>query len=257
MDASEIERAVEEFDEARKRGEYFPKAWHSRLSLDDAYRVQLGLIARRCARAGERRAGWKVGLTAPAIQQQFGFHEPVFACLLESGKVTSGHRFRHADLIGPGFENELCVALARDIAPDAGFEEVAAAVGAIHPALEIVETRGDFVKEIALAMADNGQQHSFVIGEAVRGFDPAKLPAVEARVRVNGVEVGSGKGEAVLGHPFNSLAWLATKLAEFGEKLRAGDVVMTGSFTRQFPLKAGDRVETTFEGVGKVEAEFA
>ena len=54
------------------------------LSLDDAYRIQLGVIARRIAQ-GERQIGWKVGLTAPAIQQQFGFHEPVFGCLLETG----------------------------------------------------------------------------------------------------------------------------------------------------------------------------
>ena len=76
-------------------------------------------------------------------------------------------------------------------------------------------------------------------------------------MRVNGVEVGSGKGEAVLGHPLNSVAWLAGKLASFGEKLGAGDLVMSGSFTRQFPLAAGDKVETDFEGLGKATAEFA
>jgi 2-keto-4-pentenoate hydratase len=76
-------------------------------------------------------------------------------------------------------------------------------------------------------------------------------------VRLNGSEIGLGRGDAVLGHPFNSLAWLATKLDSFGEKLRAGDLVMTGSFTRQFPLSTGDRVETEFEGLGKVTASFA
>lgn len=139
----------------------------------------------------------------------------------------------------------------------APLSDITNAVGAIHPALEIVETRGDFVAQIALAMADNAQQHSFVIGAPVLHVDPSILPQVIATVRVNGDEVGSGKGEAVLGHPFNSIAWLVGKLAQFGEKLRAGDFIMTGSFTRQFPLEAGDKVETTFEGLGKVTAEFA
>jgi 2-keto-4-pentenoate hydratase len=59
------------------------------LSLDDAYRIQLALIARR----GAGRVGWKVGLTAQAIQQQFGVHEPVFGCLLADGRIESGHVF--------------------------------------------------------------------------------------------------------------------------------------------------------------------
>ena len=253
---ADMERVIDEFDAARQRGEYFPKAWYSKLSLDEAYRIQLGLIARRCAREGQRRVGWKVGLTAPVIQEQFGFEEPVFGCLLETGLVRSAHVFRHADIVGPGFENELCIRLARDVAPGASLADITTAVAAIHPALEIVETRGNFAEQISLAMADNAQQHSFVIGPAVRHVDPSLLPQVLATVRVNGAEVGSGKGEAVLGHPFNSIAWLAGKLGEFGEKLSAGDFIMTGSFTRQFPLEAGDEVETTFEGLGKVSAKF-
>jgi 2-keto-4-pentenoate hydratase len=257
MNANEIERAVDEFDQARQRGEYFPKAWFSRLSIDDAYRVQLGLIRRRRGKAGQRRIGWKVGLTARAIQEQFGFSEPVFGCLLEEGKVATGHVFTHGDLIRPGFENELCVELEREVATGASPEEVTASIGAIYPALEIIETRGDFVGQIALALADNAQQKFFVLGAPVRGAKAGDLAQLVARVRVNGAEVGNGRGDAVLGHPFNSVAWLAGKLTAFGEKLDAGDLVMTGSFTRQFPLAAGDRVETTFEGLGKVAADFA
>src|SRR5277367_2946305 len=98
MDASEIETAAAEFEAARSRGEYFPTAWFDRLALDDAYRIQLALIDRR----GARRVGWKVGLTAVAIQQQFGVHEPVFGCLLAEGRKPSGHVFQSAALIKPG-----------------------------------------------------------------------------------------------------------------------------------------------------------
>jgi 2-keto-4-pentenoate hydratase len=256
MDLSEIDKAVAEFGAARERGEYFPKTWAGRLSIEDAYRIQLGLVRARCASTRQRRIGWKVGLTAKAIQEQFGFSEPVFGCLLEKGKVATGHSFRFADLIRPGFENELCVALARDVEPRASFEAVAGAIGAIHPAFEIIETRGDFVREIALALADNAQQFAFVLGEPIPAARAGDLAKLLARVRLNGAEVGSGRGDAVLGHPFNSVAWLATKLESFGERLRAGDLIMTGSFTRQFPLGAGDRIETEFEGLGKVTAAF-
>ncbi len=69
-------------------------------------------MARRLA-AGERQIGWKVGLTSKAIQQQFNVHEPVFGCILESR--PSGHVFAPADLISPGFENELCLRLGKDL----------------------------------------------------------------------------------------------------------------------------------------------
>jgi 2-keto-4-pentenoate hydratase len=81
--AFDEQAAIDSFWAARARGVYFPTEWFDRLTLDEAYRIQLGLIARRCA-TGERQIGWKVGLTAKPIQEQFGFHEPVFGCILES-----------------------------------------------------------------------------------------------------------------------------------------------------------------------------
>jgi 2-keto-4-pentenoate hydratase len=101
MDQSEIAAAAQEFEVARARYEYFPSAWFDRLSLDDAYRILLALIGRGRGE-GERRIGWKIGLTAPVIQRQFGVHEPVFACLLAGGLVRSGHAFRRDALIEPG-----------------------------------------------------------------------------------------------------------------------------------------------------------
>jgi 2-keto-4-pentenoate hydratase len=74
------------------------------------------------------------------------------------------------------------------------------------------------------------------------------------RVRINGAEVAAATGDAVLGHPYNAVAWLASKLAQFGERVRAGDYIMSGSFTRQFPLARGDRIEAVFDGIGPVAA---
>jgi 2-keto-4-pentenoate hydratase len=256
MERAALARTVEEFWQARARGEYFPRAWHDRLSLDDAYRVQQALVDRRCT-GGVARVGWKVGLTARAIQEQFGVHEPVFGCLLSEGRVASGHAFRHADLIAPGFENEICVVLGRDLAgAGLGIEEVAAAVDRCHPALEIIETRGDFTRQLPLALADNAQQKFFVLGPPAALTPDLDLAAVGVRVLVNGVEVGAGRGDAVLGHPLRAVAWLAGKLGAYGRGLRAGDHVMTGSFTRQFPIARGDRIRAEFARVGTVEAVF-
>jgi 2-keto-4-pentenoate hydratase len=141
----------------------------------------LALIERRCTQ-GERQIGWKVGLTSEAIQQQFGFHEPCFGCILET--QPSGLVLAAGELIGPGFETEPCVRLGRPLAREVSPEEVRAAVAVVYPSFELTETRGD-PGQIALMLADNAQQRSVVLGEPVT-FTPAlRLDQVEARVELN------------------------------------------------------------------------
>jgi 2-keto-4-pentenoate hydratase len=253
VNRSDIEAAAAAFEAAAARGEYFPQEWADRLAIDDAYRILLARLRLR----GVHRIGWKVGLTARAIQEQFGVHEPVFGCLLADGLKQSGHVFRRDELIEPGFENELCLVLGRDVPAGATRDDVAAAIARVHPAFEIIETRGDLTRQLALALADNAQQKAFVLGPPVGPDALPELSEVEARVSIHGAEVASGRGEAVLGHPYNSVVWLAAKLAEFGEGLRAGDTIMSGSFTRQFPLQRGDRVECAFSAIGTVSFSVA
>jgi 2-keto-4-pentenoate hydratase len=243
---------IEAFWQLRQQGIYFPPAYFGKLTVDQSYAVQLGLIERRRA-AGERQIGWKVGLTAPAIQQQFGFHEPVFGCVLDS--KPSGHVFAPADLIAPGFENELCMRLRVDLSGTVSLDQARAAIDVVYPSLEIIETRGPFTEQIALALADNAQQKTVILGSPVAL--PADLTAIEARVSVNNHQVGTGTGDAVLGNPLNSIVWLAAKLGAYGRGLKAGEIVMTGSFTRQFPIASGDTIETVFSGVGTVKTTMS
>ena len=250
------EATIDAFWECARRGIYGPPEWKGRLGREDAYRVQLGMLE-RYVRAGDRHAGWKVGLTAKAMQAQQGVHEPVFGFLLASGERASGTRFRYADLIHPGFENELCLTVGRTLrGPGITTGQAAAALSGMAPALEIIERRGDFAGDLNLALADNAQQKAFVTGAVVpvpAGFD---LAAVSVDVVVNGTHSERALGAEVLGTPAASIAWLANKLAEFGLSLEAGMRVMSGSFTRQYELKPGDRIEARFTPVGTAAAEF-
>ena len=245
--AQDDQALIDRFWDARGRGEYFPRAYYDTLTLDQAYRVQLGLIARRAA-AGERQIGWKVGLTSKAIQQQFGFHEPVFGCILET--TPSGHVFAPGDLISPGFENELCMRLGHDLSGEITLDQARAAIDVVYPSLEIIETRGPFTEQIALALADNAQQKTVILGAPVPL--PAILETIEARISINGAVVATGTGDAVLGNPLNSVVWLAAKVGQYGRVLKAGEIIMTGSFTRQFPIQPGDSIRADFSGVGAV-----
>lgn len=248
----DIQAIVEDFWACRQRGVYYPPQWFDKLTLDQACRVQLGLLDKSVA-AGARQVGWKVGLTAAAIREQFCVHEPVFGYLLESGRLDSGTQVDLADWQGTGFENELCLRLGKSLhGPGVDVPAARAAVSACHPAMELVENRGDFTAQLAVAVADNVQQRAFVIGPHVPLDAGADLAAVRCEVQINGSVVAQATGDAVMGDPYASLAWLANKLAEYGRGLEPGQYVMSGSFTRQFPLAAGDAAQTRFDGIGTV-----
>ena len=252
----EIEAVVESIWQHTLRRSYFPAEWKGRLTIEQAYRVQFGILDRWVAR-GERLAGWKVGLTAPVIQKQFGMHEPVMGFLLESGHRESGAGFQHGQLIEPGFENELCITVGTALqGPGVTRAQARAAIEAVQPAFEIIEGRGDFRADPSLALTDNAQQKAFVTGPASPlpdGWEPSST-AVE--VLVNGARIDQAMGSEETGHPVGAVSWLANKLAEFGRRLEPGQRIMSGSFTKQYPIARGDRIETRFMPFGAVRAAF-
>jgi len=238
-----------------QRGVHDPAALRAKLSVEQAYLVQLALLD-RYLEAGEELAGWKVGLTAKAIQAQVNYHEPVFGFLLASGHRHSGQHFDFAGLIAPGFENELCLTLGRTLqGPDVTLEQARRAVSHVAPALEIIEKRCAPPLDIPLVIADNNQQKAFVTGTEIPLGD-LDLGAATVDVTLNNVHQEQADGAEVSGTPIASVQWLANKLAGFGRKLEAGQRVMSGSFTRQYDLHAGDVVEATFEPIGIVSAAF-
>lgn len=240
------------------RGRHMPAEWMGRLTLDQAYAVQLALLDRFAA-IGEAQAGWKVGLTAAAMRAQWNIHEPCFGFLLKSGHKPSGTSFRFPGVIAPGFENELCLRIGTRLqGPGVTLDQAIAAVSHAAPALEIVEKRGPFSEDIALAMADNAQQYAFVTGAEVALTEANRdLAASTVEVDVNATVLDRAAGAEVMGGGgFLSVQWLANKLAEFGRALEPGMLVMSGSFTKQYPIARGDRIESRFSPFGTVRARF-
>lgn len=253
-----LQEAIDAIWECKARGIYYPPEWRGRLDVDDGYRVQLGILAKE-VKAGARQVGWKVGLTAKAIQHQVDFHERVFGYLLESGELTSGSHVPYDDLVAPSFETELLVVLGEPLkGPGITATRARGAIVGVAPGFELVEKRGDFAGDPALSMADNVQQRNFVVGPLTSPLPAdADLRDTKVDVLINGEVVDTATGREVMGGPAASVAWLANKLADFGRRLEAGDKIMTGSLTRQYPIAKGDLIEARFEPYGTVTAEFA
>lgn len=255
MSTLDIEQATESIWQSMRQGRHHPAQWAHRLDMQQGYDIQLGIL-RRLVATGEVHAGWKVGLTAAAMRAQMKVHEPCFGFLLASGNRPSGHVFEYASLIAPGFENELCLTIGETLrGPGIGFEQARRAIAAVAPALEIIETRGDFAADLPLTMADNAQQKAFVTG-APQPLDERDLSAARVSVYVDEALRDQAMGVEVMGNPVNSIVWLANKLAEFGHALEAGQRVISGSFTRQYRLDGPARVRAVFEPFGVVEAQF-
>ncbi|HVR49753.1 MAG TPA: hypothetical protein VMS38_08435 [Pseudorhodoferax sp.] len=255
MDHEEIADALWS---AAQQGRYMPSEWAGRFDLPTGYAVQLAMLRRHVAH-GERQSGWKVGLTAAAMRVQQNVHEPCLGYLLQSGEHASGASFATDRLISPGFENELCLTMGRTLrGPGVTLDEVLQAVSHAAPALEIVEVRGPFAGNLALAMADNAQQKAYVSGPAqALTAGNRDLARASVTVALNGQDQETASGSAVMdGGGLLSVLWLANKLAEFGLALEAGMRVMSGSFTRQYPVQRGTRVASTFTPFGTVTASF-
>lgn len=242
---------------AHQGGEHFPPAWLGKLDMEQAYRVQHGLMERRLADGGGQ-AGWKIGLSAPALRELFGATAPVYGYLLAAGGHPSGHAFRTADIPNPGLESELMLELGQALkGPGVTADQVRAAVTSVRPAFEIISRRGgDMKTDMGLALADNVMHAAYVMGDPVP-FDPAmELGDVRAEVFANGEVAAAAVCREAMDHPLESVAWLANSLAALGLGVAAGHKVLTGSFNKPVPINPGDRFETRFAGVGTVNASF-
>ena len=222
----------------------------------DGYRVQQAVHAILSADVGEG-IGWKIGCTSAVMQDYLGIAHPCAGGVFARGVHASGASLRHSDYVRVGVECEIAVRLGRDVAAgDAA--SVAEAIEAYMPAIEIVDDRyADWSSLGAPTLiADDFFAAGCVLGAAVPAARAPDLLAVTGRAILNGVEVASGTGADVLGHPHHALAWLAGHLAGRGIQLRAGDIVLTGSLVQTLWLNPDDAVVMRLEGLGEVAVRF-
>ena len=202
--------------------------------------------------------GYKVGLTSATMQKFCGIDHPIAGVVLASRVHRSGATVRRAGYGRLGLEFEIAVRIKSDVPVTSGpctAETIAPHIDGVCAAIEIVDDRSaDYGNlDVLSLVADNSWNGGIVLSEFSTKWPD--LEAVLGRATRDGAAIGEGFGRDILGHPFNSAAWLATQLASRGEGLKAGQVVMTGSVMKTaFPEEdAGYRFE--FEGIGVVEVQ--
>lgn len=229
-----------------------------RLTIDDAYQIQLAQV-RRWSADGRRVLGRKVGLTSPAMQAQMKVDQPDFGHLMDDMFFAEHVAIPCERFLQPRAEPEVAFVLRRDLAgPRVTVAAAVAAVDFVVPALEIIDSRiVDWQIGIIDTIADNASSGGVVLGSTARRIDEVDLRLGGCVVHRNGEIAGTGAGGAVFGSPVNSLVWLANVLGKFGDGLLAGQVILPGSITASIPFESGDVITATMAGLGSVTSVIA
>jgi 2-keto-4-pentenoate hydratase len=224
-------------------------------TIVDAYDIQDRYVALLRGEHGEA-AGYKVGLTSATMQKFCGIDHPIAGVVLARRVHRSGATVRRADFGRLGLEFEIAVRIGSDVARGpCTAAAIAPHVGGVCAAIEIVDDRSaDYSSlDVRSLVADNSWNAGIVLSEFSKRWPD--LEAARGRAGKDGAVFGEGYGRDILGHPFNSAAWLATQLAARGQTLKAGQVVMTGSVMKTvFPEEAAN-YRFDLEGIGSVEVQ--
>ena len=224
-------------------------------SISDAYDIQERYVALLREKHGDA-VGYKVGLTSATMQAFCGIDHPIAGVVLASRVHETGATVRRADFGRLGLEFEIAVRIKSDVPVTAvpyTAEMIAPHIDGVCAAIEIVDDRrADYAKlDVLSLVADNSWNAGIVLSRFA-----AKWPDLEpvlGRATKDGIAIGEGFGRDILGHPFNSAAWLATQLASRGVGLKAGQVVMTGSVMKTIFPDGDASYRFELGGIGVVE----
>lgn len=250
-------------------------------TIEDAYRIQEHWREIRLAR-GEHIVGHKIGLTSRAMQQAMKIATP------DSGFITNVMAFDGdveldaSNYLDPKLEVELAFVLGEDIdaervaeidqaistgGPQAGIDIVISATEYVVPALELIAARSfrrdpktNRARTVVDTISDNAANGAIITGGTRLHLHDRPAPDLRwagAILRRNNIIEETGLAAAVLDHPANGIIWLARRYAEHGLALKAGEVVLAGSFTRPVDVRPGDHFVADYGNLGTFEIHFS
>jgi 2-keto-4-pentenoate hydratase len=226
-------------------------------TISDAYDIQDKYAALLKNRHGNA-VGYKVGLTSAAMQTFCKIDHPIAGVVLASRVHESGASVRRGDYGRLGLEFEIAVRIKSSV-PIAEqpwtADSLTPHIDGVCAAIELVDDRSaDYSSlDVRSLVADNSWSAGIVLSEFLTEWPD--LPSALGRASKDGTGIGEGHGRDILGHPFNSAAWLATHLNSRGASLKAGEIVMTGSVMKTvFPEEAAS-YRFDLEGIGVVEVQ--
>jgi 2-keto-4-pentenoate hydratase len=207
-------------------------------TIAEGYQLQQAIHA-HLPTHGVRRVGYKIGSTSAANQRPWGLQEPVYAGIFTDTRADTLAAALARPLLHPSLECEVAVELAHDIDgadPALSIATVIDAIAACYIACEIIDGRYEAPLSIGVPtlLADDFFHAGFVLGPANANWRELDYGSLDGAIEIDGVRTSGNAADTL--DALSAMLWLVRKLAESGTKLSAGEIVLTGSFTRPVPI---------------------
>ena len=233
------------------------------MGMDEAYAVQKALVALKIA-DGRRVVGWKIGLTSKAMQYALNIDIPDSGILFDDMHFADGSTVPNGRFIQPRIEAEIAFVMKAGLDGAATRAQVLAATDYVCPSLEILDTRilradpkTGQTRKIFDTISDNAANAGIVLGTQHHDPNAIDLRWTGAICARNGEVEETGLGAGVLNDPVMGIVWLSERLEAYGQSIRAGDVVLSGSFIRPVEARPSDSFHADFGPFGNVSIDFA
>ena len=233
------------------------------MGMDDAYAVQKALVVLKIA-DGRRVMGWKVLLTSKAMQYALNINIPDSDILFDDMHFTDGSTVPKGRFIQPRIEAEIVFEIKAELNDAATCAKVLEATDYVCPSLEILDTRflradpkSGQTRKIFDTISDNVANAGIVLGAQRHDPNAIDLRWAGAICTRHGEVEETGLGAGVLNDPVTGIAWLSKLLEAYGQTIRAGDVVLSGSFICPVEARPGDSFHADFGSFGNVSIDFA
>ncbi|MCL4152949.1 UNVERIFIED_CONTAM: hypothetical protein GTU68_029336 [Idotea baltica] len=231
--------------------------------MNDAYRIQSGIMAHKLE-AGRQVIGWKIGLTSKAMQQALNIDIPDSGILFDDMAFDNNCTIEPGRFIQPRIEAEIAFVMNKQIGGEhVTRDDVVNAVDYVTPAIEILDTRivrkdkeTGQSRNVNDTISDNAANAGIVVGNERHTLNAHDLRWVGAIVSLNGSVEETGLGAGVLNDPVESVLWLIQRMAQYGQHVEPGHVILSGSFIRPLECPPGSSIDADFGAFGRVCVNF-
>ena len=204
---------------------------------------------------GDRAVGWKVGFGSPAAFELLRIDRPLVGFLTDRGLVDDGGAVAVGGWTQPMLEPEIAVHLARDVPGDATRDDVRAAMRGLSAAIELADVDTPPADPEPIVAGNIFHRH-VLLGPVDEGRTTAD--GIRGRLVRDGEEIAATDApEAATGELAEVVRLTAELLAANGERLRAGDVVITGSIVPPVKVAPGESVTVEIDPLGSLTVVIA
>ena len=237
---------------------------YPQIGMDDAYAVQNEIYRQKLA-GGRKVIGWKIGLTSKAMQYALNIDIPDSGILFDDMAFDSGAAVPAGRYIQPRIEAEIAFVMKSSLGgARITRDDVLAATGYVAPSIEILDTRIERrdaatgkSRTVFDTISDNAANAGIVLGKERHKAHAFDLRWVGAMAFRNGEIEETGLGAGVLNDPLESVVWLARRMAQYGQSIEPGQVILSGSFIRPIECPPGTDIHADFGPFGTVDISFA